>query len=694
MGWVCSHCGANAPEDARFCPACGTRARSEADAERQRKVISVVFADLVGYTSRSETTDAEDVRELLEHYYQRVSAEIERFGGTVEKFIGDAVMAVFGAPVARGDDAERAVRAALQIPVAVAALNAELPDAELRVRVGVNTGEAVVELDPMSESTALVVGDMVNTASRLQSAAPVGRVLVGEETHRATHRSIRYENVEPVIAKNKRDPVPTWLAIEPLTDFGQRPSETPFLGRGSELGLLDDVWQRAVTGRRAHLVTILGEPGIGKSRIAAELANHMTRTGGRSLLVRELPYTQSVGYEAFGQLVKEVAGVFEFDVDVVISEKLERSLAVLGVDDPEVSQGLAVFVGTVEASAEDRREVFDAARRFVEALAHAQPTLLVFDDIHWAHPSMLDLIDSLAARVKDTPILLLCLARPQLLDIRPMWGGGQLSSFTIRLEPLGTEESQALAAQLTSSLAGEVAAQIEATAGGNPLFIEELSSWVTEGGDRAVLPSTVKAMIAARLDALPRDERSVLNDAAVVGKVFWRGVLGGLGTSGDALDGALESLESRDLIRTETSSKVEGDREYAFRHILIRDVAYSTLTKSDRRDRHQAVAQYFEQTVPEADSIAAILAHHWKEAGDPQRAVSYLLSAAERAERAWANAEAVALLEEALSLIPKDELGRRRSIGLRRSVAWSRYEHSQMDEETLRRAAQMGPASS
>jgi predicted ATPase len=330
----------------------------------------------------------------------------------------------------------------------------------------------------------------------------------------------------------------------------------------------------------------------------------------------------------------------------------------------------------------------------VEALAHDQPTLLVFDDIHWAHPSMLDLIDSLAARMKDTPILLLCLARPQLLDIRPMWGGGQLSSFTIRLEPLGTEESQALAAQLTPTLAVEVAAQIEATAGGNPLFIEELSSWVAEGGDRAVLPTTVKAMIAARLDALPRHERSVLNDAAVVGKVFWHGVLGGLGTSGDALDGALDSLESRDLIRTETSSKVEGDREYAFRHILIRDVAYSTLTKSDRRDRHQAVAQYFEQTVPEADSIAAILAHHWKEGGDPQRAVSYLLSAAERAERAWANAEAVALFEEALSLIPKDEEGRRRSIGLRRSVAWSRYEHSQMDEETLRRAARVDPASS
>ena len=267
-----------------------------------------------------------------------------------------------------------------------------------------NTGEAVVDLDPRRRDRA-----RGGRHGEHRVAAPIccaGGTRARGRGDPPRHAPIDpYENVEPVIAKNKRDPFPTWLAVEPLTDFGRRPSETPFLGRGSELGLLDDVWQRVVTGRRAHLVTILGEPGIGKSRIAAELANHMERTGGRSLLVRELPYTQSVGYEAFGQLVKEVAGVFELDVDAVITEKLERSLAELGVDDPEVSQRLAVFVGTAEASAEDRREVFDVARRFVEALAHDQPTLLVFDDIHWAHPSMLDLIDSLAARMKDTPIL-------------------------------------------------------------------------------------------------------------------------------------------------------------------------------------------------------------------------------------------------------------------------------------------------
>jgi class 3 adenylate cyclase len=661
------------------------------EAERQRKVISVLFADLVAYTERSEATDAEDLRELLDAYFQRVSTEIERFGGIVEKFIGDAVMAVFGAPVARGDDAERAVRAALRIPLAIAELNKEIPGANLRVRVGVNTGEAVVDLGRSTEAGVLVVGDTVNTASRIQSAAPPDHVFVGEETYRATHRTIRYERAEPIDAKNKQDPVPVWLAVEPLGETTQRPVGAPFVGRASELDLLRGVWARATAGRHAHLVTVLGEPGIGKSRLTSEFALEVEATGGRTLQVRELPYANSAGYEAFGQLLKQVAGIFELDTDAVGFAKLARVLDEMGIKDPGVVQRLSLVVGTGEAPADDRRAVFDAARHFVEALAQAQPTLIVFDDVHWAHPSMLDLIESLAARTRDLPILFMCLARVELLDARPAWGSGQTSSFTIRLDPLSTNEGHALAAMLSPDEGGEVAERIEAAAGGNPLFIEEMSYWVAEGGGSGALPTTVKAMIAARIDALPKEERSVLNDASVVGKVFWRGVLAGLGVGGDTLDDILESLEARDVIRSQPSSSVEGDREFVFRHMLIRDVAYATLTRDARKGRHRAVATFFEQTMPDSDTIAALLAYHWIEAGDPERAVTYLLSAAEQAELRWADAEAVNLYGEALSLIPQEDLARRRTIGLRRGVASSRYYHAVADEEQLRRAARADP---
>jgi predicted ATPase len=414
-------------------------------------------------------------------------------------------------------------------------------------------------------------------------------------------------------------------------------------------------------------------------------------SGGRTLQVRELPYANSAGYEAFGQLVKQVAGIFELDTEAVGFAKLAKTLDELGVKDPEVVERLSLVAGTGEAPVDDRRAVFDAARRFVEALAQDLPTLIVFDDVHWSHPSMLDLIESLSARTKDLPLMFMCLARLELLDIRPSWGSAQTSSFTLRLDPLSADEGHALTTSLSPALGGDVAERIEAAAGGNPLFIEEMSYWVAEGGGDGVLPTTVKAMIAARIDALPKEERSVLNDASVVGKVFWRGVLAGLGAGGDALDDILESLESRDVIRNEPKSTVEGDREFAFRHILIRDVTYATLTRDARRGRHRAVATFFEQTMPDSDSIAPILAYHWKEAGDTERAVGYLLSAAERAELKRADAEAVNLYSEALSLIPQEDQARRRAIGMRRGVAGFRYEHAVVDEEQLRRAARGAP---
>ena len=672
----------------RFCPSCGANV-TQVSADEQRKVVSVLFADLVGHTSRSDGADPEDVRDVLREYYRAVRATIERYGGVVEKFIGDAVMAVFGTPVARGDDAERAVRAALAIPKIIEQLNETSSYPDLEIHMAVNTGEAVVTIEPGSpDGELLVAGDVVNTASRLQSAAPPGQVLIGEETFRATRRAIRSEPVPPVSAKGKREPVPAWMAIEALVPLAVRPAQMTFIGRDSESGLIRDIWSRAVTERRPHLVTILGEAGIGKTRLAEEISFDVKASGGQAFHVRELPYEQSSGYETFVQLIREVAGIFESDASPVAMSKLEASLDRLGLEDPALVQLLSVFVRTPEAVADDRRSLFEAARRYVEALASAGGTLIVFEDVHWAHPSTLDLITSLAGRAREVPVLFLALSRPELLDLRPAWGGGLSSSTTMRLEPLPSAAAHWLAAGLVGEGQSELAERIETAASGNPLFIEEMAAWMLErDGGSDDLPTTVRAMIAARLDVLPREERDVLFDASVVGKVFWMGPLASLRADDGDLDEILGSLERRDLIRMERTSSVEGDREYAFRHILIRDVAYATIPRRARRDRHEAVARYIEDSAPDTSAVATILAYHWREAGDTERAVTYLLTAAERAEQAWAYPEAVELYEDALSLFPKDDDERRRSIGLRRTVAGIRHEHTVMEEEQLKRLA-------
>ncbi|TMK17027.1 MAG: hypothetical protein E6G63_02100 [Actinobacteria bacterium] len=396
----------------------------------------------------------------------------------------------------------------------------------------------------------------------------------------------------------------------------------PFVGRDGESGLVRDIWSRAVAERRPHLVTILGEAGIGKTRLAEELSFDVKETGGQAFHVRELPYEQSSGYETFVQLVHEVAGIFGSDPNPVAMEKLGASLDHLGLVDPALVQLLSVFARTPEAVADDRRSLFEAARRYVEALASETGTLIVFEDIHWAHPSTLDLITSLAGRARDAPIVFLALARPELLDLRPAWGGGLSSSTTMRLEPLPAASAHWLAAGLVGE-EPEIAQRIELAASGNPLFIEEMAAWMLErDGTDDELPTTVRAMIAARLDALPREERDVVFDASVVGKVFWAGPLASLRPGEGDLDEILGSLERRDLIRMERASAVEGDREYTFRHMLIRDVAYATIPRRARRERHEAVARYVEEAAPDTAAVAAILAYHWREAGDPERAVS------------------------------------------------------------------------
>ncbi|MDP9285693.1 MAG: AAA family ATPase [Actinomycetota bacterium] len=638
--------------------------------------MSVLFVDIVGFTSKSEQLDPEDVRSFLTPYYERVRAEIEHHGGRIEKFVGDAVLGIFGAPIAHGDDAERAVRTALAIRDTLREMNEEDRELDLQVRLAVNTGEAIVDLDARPEQgETMVVGDVVNTASRLQAAAPVNGVLVGRETQAATRASIAYAPAPPVVAKGKAAPIEVWLALSAAAPVGARAlSEAPFVGRERDLDLLARLWEQVCDERRPHLVTVIGPAGIGKSRLAEEFARLVASRGGRPLRGRSLPYGESSAYGAFAQHVKQVAGIFDSDEVEVVLDKLALAVPEGGA---ELRESLALLLGFQTERDVDREGLFFAARQFVESIARDKPTVLVFEDIHWADTSLLDLIEVLSARTQGVPLLFVTLARPELFANRPAWGGGLVSATALSLEPLADREARQLAAQL---LAGRVedayAERLAEAAEGNPLFIEELAAVVAErsAGDEDALPTTIRSILAARLDALEPDERSVLLDAAVVGKIFWRGVLERIRRQSAGMSVLLGALEERGLIRREAVSRIQGDEQYTFKHGLLRQVAYSTVPRARRRERHAAVAGFLEEATTETGESAATLAFHWREAGDNDRALPYLLAAAEYAGRGWAKERAVALYNEASGLLPEGD-ERRRDINRKRAVAFQALFH-------------------
>ena len=668
---VCQACGSTNPPQARFCNDCGVRLVGTVAKQEERKLVSVLFVDLVGFTSSSDQADPEDVRDSLSLYYAMARERIGQYGGALEKFIGDAVMAVFGAPIAHGDDAERAVRAGLRVLEGIGELN-EAHELGLAARAAVNTGEAVVAVGARDTEDALALGDVVNTASRLQSAAPPGRLIVGEETHRATRHAFRYEPLEAVDAKGKAEPVAAWLALEPSVAPAERPIATnPLVGRDHELELMRSVWQRAVTERRTHLVTVLGPPGIGKSRLCGEVSKLVASDGGRIVRGRCLPYEEQTGYQAFSSMVKEWSGILETDSRSVAREKLDlaaRELVPEG-EAAEIARHLAFLVGVSDdLSVGQPGLLFFAARRFLESLGLVRPTLVVFEDVHWAQPSELELLEYLAAHVRDTSLVLVALARPEFLDLNPSWGGGLVAQTTIPLEPLTPDDAKDLAVQLLRS-GGQPGTDVERlveVAEGNPLFIEELAASIAEVGG-GELPVTVRAAIAARIDAMPPDARGALLAAAVIGKTFWRRVLQEM-VDDDDLDDVLAALERRDLVRRDSSSQLAGDVQYTFKHMLIREVAYGTVARATRRRWHAAVATHVEGAGEgAAEALAWILAHHWREAGEPLKAIPYLLSAAEVAQRGWAKEPAVDLYTKALELAEDDET--RRRIRLRRGLA-------------------------
>ena len=676
---LCASCGQENPEIAKFCLSCGLPL-ADADGSRreERRVVSVIFIDLVGFTSRAERLDPEDVQALLRPYHHAVRVEIESFGGVVEKFIGDAVVGVFGAPTAFGDDAERAVRAALTVRDTAAAMDAADPRIDLKVRIAVNTGEALVTLNARPAlGEAMIAGDVVNTASRLQSAAPVGSVLVGEETQRATREAILYAPAPDVVAKGKELPVAAWVALSEARVPGERALAGPLVGRGHELEVLRGTWERVASECTPHLVTVIGPAGVGKTRLAVEFTALIKDRGGRAVHGRALPYRESTAYAALGFQLKQLCGIFETDSVEAARKKLEDAVSTLlpPAEAKSVTEHLGILLG-LESSGTiaDRENLFFSIRSFIEAVARNEPMMLVFEDLHWADEALLNLVELLAARLQDLPILVLVLARPELLDARPGWGGGLVAHSALTLRSLDTRDATDLAVHRLVDLGAEdsadQAADLAALAGGNPLFIEQLAAALAETGEAPTsLPTTIRGIIAARLDALPAAEREVVLDAAVAGKVFWRAALERMTADPQALTRALGELERRGLVTRETVSAFEGHQQYSFNHVLVRDVAYDLLPRARRRDRHREAALFFEDVSGEFGEVGAALARHWRDAGDHPRAVEYFAAAAADAERGWAKEHAATLYREALQLVPESEAERRREITRRLALA-------------------------
>jgi class 3 adenylate cyclase len=667
----CARCGRPAPADAAFCAGCGAPLETRRPTRREeRRVVSVLFVDLEGFTASSESADPEDVRDALGRYHEVARAQIEAYGGTLEKFIGDAVMAVFGAPVAYGDDAERAVRAGLRVLDAVADLHAD--GFPLAARAAVNTGEAIVTVDRADAGEALAIGDVVNTAARLQSGAPVGRLVVGAETRRATRHAVEYEPLPPLDAKGKAEPVELWLATRIVSEPAERRGMSGvFVGRTRELDLVRSVWRQATLEHRPHVVTVVGPAGIGKSRLCREIVTEVEAADGAFLRGRCLPYEEQTGYHASAQIVRHAFGIFDSDSQSVARAKLDHGIAQLvpPAEAADTSRYLALLLGlATDAPVYTQRLLFLAMRRMIECLGEGGPLLVVFEDIHWAAPSELDLLEYLGAQLREAPVVVVVLARPELMDERP-WGARLPAHTSVALDPLSPDETKTLAVSLTAGPpeSGETLDRLVAVSDGNPLFVEELAAALADGASDGVLPVTVTAAIAARLDTLPGPLRSILLSAAVVGRTFWRNVIAAI-TDDSVVDDALDELERRDLVRREHASRLEGDVEYRFRHALIRDVAYSMLPRAERSARHADAARYIESQVgEETEPVAWILAHHWRAAGEPTRAVPLLLAAAAVAERGWATGEVVDLYSQALELTT--DAGMRASIRLRRGKA-------------------------
>jgi class 3 adenylate cyclase/tetratricopeptide (TPR) repeat protein len=624
----------------------------------ERKLATVLFADLVGSTQLLDGQDPEITRRRVTSFFDGVQRCIETHGGTVEKFAGDAVMAAFGIPIAHEDDADRAVRAGLGILDHVS-------DLGLEARVGIEAGEVVVD----ETDSTFATGEAVNVAARLQQAAAPGEILMGESAHRLTVGRIEAESAGPLELRGFRNPIAAYRAIAVRDGQPHAKVSAPFVGRLSELDLLENTLARTIRDRRPHVFTVYGEPGVGKSRLIREF---LAGVEGTTILSgRALPYGEGVTYWPLAEMVKAAAGITDDDPMETAKQKLIECCG-----DEAIAELLGLASGVMEAVEGERGapEIAWAAREFADELADVQPLIMVFEDIHWAEEPLLELIDHLAQWVRERALLILCLARPELLDVRPGWGGGRVRSTAIELEPLGRDDSEALADALLEEhqVSGNIRARLLDKAEGNPLFVEETVRMLLEqgadGGDR--IPDSLQAMIGARIDRLPAGAKIVLQRGSVIGRTFWAGAIDHLSPEYDAdeLEDLLDDLLLRDLVTREERSTIGGEAAYRFKHVLIREVAYGGLSKSGRAEYHTRFAEWLREKADK--EVIEIRAYHLDQAcllyaeldGHPpeelaRTAAKALASAGKRALALESNLSARKLLLRSVEL--ESTLGRR-----------------------------------
>ena len=637
---TCPSCGKELSGEFAFCPFCGADlAAAPAAAREQRKVVTVLFCDVTGSTELGEKLDPEALRALLARYFERMKGIVEGHGGSVEKFIGDAVMAVFGVPALHEDDALRAVRAAVE-------MRDEFPDLGFQGRIGVATGEVVTGTEER-----LATGDALNVAARLQQAAQPGEILIAEETLGLTRDAVVVEGVEPLALKGKAEPVAAYRLMSVHGDDAvARQLNTPMVGRDTELRRLRDAYDQAARDSSCQLFTVLGPAGVGKSRLAYEFLASLD--GALVVRGRCLPYGEGITYWPVVEVVKQLPPTTN------------------GAKGTEVIAGLVGETDVVTSSA----EIAWAFRSLLETVAVERPLVCVFDDVHWGEETFLDLVEHVADLSRDAPILLLCMARPELLDRRPGWAGGKVNATSVLLEPLAPEEADLMIDSLAHLDPG-LRERIREAAEGNPLFVEEMVSLVKESGDGNVtVPPTIQALLAARLDQLDPSDRGVLERGAVEGRVFHRGAVEALSPDEAAMMDRLSSLVRKELVRPD-KPQFAGEDAFRFRHILIRDAAYDALPKATRAELHERFAEWLEEHGSDLVELDEILGYHLEQANlyrvqlgaedEPElarRAATHIAAAARRSLVRGDTPAAVGLFERAAALLPEDDPTRLRML--------------------------------